>query len=372
MRFNSNGIVLIVIAALFIVGCSSHDTTGKTKENNVQIQDGMILESTYQLIDTWKVNDDDGVKQIHDLNPPNSLDYITDVEWFNKLRLWLRETCDQGPEAFSFPFYPPLMVELMRNDQNCRATCGPFSVAYAGLLLSFDIPVRIVHAFSFSRDSTIESHTFTEVWSDQLQKWIVEDVYLNIFWMDTEGNPVSARELQYEFTSGKDPAEIRVTPRKDMNDPPWTENEMGDFFYRLVICNQSNYFYAYSVPYLEYQKGFLFHLMRPKEDEAQDPGWLAYKEKMMITDSDDLSEIYAPVNQIEIDMMEQKEAYVFNFHNNIFNFDHYEINANSIDWQPFEGEQLILRKDEIQPKEVILIRGVSERNHRTATCSISF
>ncbi len=372
LRFHTIWFVFMMLWLSWCGGCRPQGDAGTAVQYDVHVSDGVIADYTYQALDRWKVDDEEGVRRIRALNPPSVDGNGTDVEWFNALRLWMREESRHGPGAFKLALYPPLMLERIRGDRDYSATCGPFSVAYAGLLLSYDVPVRLVHVYASSQSKPLSSHTFTEVWSEHLQKWVVQDVDLNICWVDARGTLMNAREIQEELVAGKDPAQWRITPRRDPAQTGPLDVMDDDLFYRLVIAFQSNYFRAGNVPYLAHQKGSLFHLSRATESEENDPAWKTYKDNLSITTVHDSKLLYAPVNQIVMEMKEQPKAYAFTLRNNILNFDHYEMRTGMGSWKALKDDGFSCRKKDLGQSQTITVRGVSVRGHVTGPASVRF
>ena len=364
----------LTVCAIFLPGCPSQENRRASPEWTVQIQGGIVDERTYPLLEKWQVNDREGIGRIRKLSPPDASAFSTDLEWFNGLRLWLREHSQHGPEAFKFPLYPPLMIEKMRNDKGYRATCGPFSVAYAGLLLSFDIPVRLVHVYPFSNDGNLVSHTFTEVWSESCQKWIIQDADWNIFWVDEEGSPLSAREVQKLVMPEADNPDRKIFMKRGDDQLEFTpvDSLKGTYFYRLVYAFQSNYFFIGNVPYLAHQKGSLFHACRDDEQETRDEAWMFYKHSLMIPCVQDPSVFYAPVNQIETEAVDKKTAFELRVKNNILNFSYYESRIGNGSWTPLKKERLILRKKDMESGMEVFIRGISRNGHTTKPSIVRF
>jgi hypothetical protein len=372
MRSQTVWFLVMMLWLSWCGGCRPKGDAGTAVQYDVRISDGVIADYTYQALDRWKVDDEEGVRRIRELNPPPQDRYGSDVEWFHALRLWMREASRHGPGAFTVQFYPPLMLEKIRGDRDYSATCGPFSVAYAGLLLSYDVPVRLIHVYSSSQGKPLSSHTFTEVWSEHLQKWVAQDVDKNICWMDDRGTPMNAREVQDELVAGKDQARWRITPRRDTERPERSDVMDGELFHRLVIAFQSNYFHAGDEPYLAHQKGSLFHLARATETEENDPAWKTYKDNLSIRTVRDAKLVYAPVNQIVIGMTEQPKAYDFTLRNNILNFDHYEIRTGTGSWEALKDNGFSCRKKDLGQSQTVTVRGVSARGHVTGTATVRF
>ena len=334
----------------------------------VEIEDATIIEYTNVFIDQITVNDDAGIKKIRQLNPPVYDDYQDEIKWFNALRKWLREETSHGKEAFRFSFYPPSMIEMMRNSKTYSATCGPFSVAYAGLLLSFDVPVRLVHVYSDSSHKSLRSHTFNEVWSEAYQKWIVQDVDQNIFWIDASGTPANSFEIQQDIIKCRQNKNCnQILPHRSYQVTPRLDKISVEIFYRLAISFQANYFRVAKVPYLQYQIGSIFHLKRKDENEKGDQIWIDYKRNMQIKTIEDSSILYAPVNQIKIALIDEEKYFTFALKNNILNFDHYEVLLNSKIFKIMESGQdsFQCKKDAIDKDTIFHIRGVSRNGHKT-------
>ena len=356
-RFSRAGVLLILLLGML----SGPAVCGEAYD--ISLDDGKIAPYTLQLLPIWEVEDEEGLARIHRLHPPSgSAEVRDDLAWFNRLRLWLREKSSHGPAAFRYPLYPPSMIERLRHDEEYSATCGPFSVAYAGLLLAHDIPVRLVHIFAASDTGELSSHTFNEVWSEHHQKWVVQDVDLNCCWLASDGSPLSALELQQAMcgpgTKGLEVAAYRTAGEKMADFPVRRE-----LFYRLVIAFQSNYFRAQGIPYLQYQRGSLVHCLR--EGEQADARWRQYAEMMAIQVTRDQGLLSAPVNQIEIQTVASGEAIRFTFSNNMLNFDQYEVSVGKSGWETLAGDAFSLPTKHCDQGAELRVRGVSGRGHRT-------
>jgi len=368
-------VIFKVILCVLVIGGLFHQNDAKciNIDFDVRIEDGTIFDYTYQILDMLRVDDEEGIKRIRKLNPPTYNNYGNEISWFNSLRIWLRENADHGPEAFKFPLYPPLMIENMRDSKNYSATCGPFSVAFAGLLLSFDIPVRLIHVYRNSSDKELTSHTFNEVWSEENQKWIVQDVDHNIFWMNGEGLPVSSFEIQQEVQRcGKNLRCYHIRPYKSCDGKTISDKILWDIFHRLVISFQTNYYKVFNADYLGHQIGFLFHLRRREEIENNDPNWLNYKKSLAIKSIEDQYLLYPPLNQIEITMFDEGDRFRFCLQNNILNFDYYEVKKPPKKWEKLgHGQGCFYYRKKLCDKEMeIKIRGVSKHGHRTSSWRI--
>jgi len=170
--------------------------------------------------------------------------------------------------------------------------------------------------------------------------------------------------------SGDMPEDDRCTPMIDADRAPSTSPGLEGFFYHLVVSLQSNFFTASGETYLGRQQGFLYHLIRTEESEDQ--AWLSYKGSWGITSIMDPEEIYAPVNQVEIEMAENSDEYIFTFRNNMLNFACYEMKEKTGEWQPMDVDRLAIRKEWTRSGEEIMIRAVSLHGKRSGSATILF
>lgn len=366
------------VLLIILIGIFSYSSAIFAAEHvDIVVTDGEIHDFSYQVLNLMKVDDDLGVKQILILNPPKF--HGDEIRWFNQLRFWLMENKPGGPFDFSVPIYPPRMIRKMRHGDKDSLSCGPSSVAFAGLLLAHDIPVRIVHIYPRSVDHSISSHTFNEVWSEKYQKWIVQDVSHNLFWLDENNIPASTLEIQNEFYNCLDKSECYQIKPVERYDYMFLKNIFSrDYFYRLVVCFRSNYFRC-STGYLQYQIGALAHIPQAllpeqsgiEEMEDDDRNWNAYKKKLGIQRITNVEQIYSPLNQIKIDVLERKTGFLFNLRNNILNFYHYEVRHTSERWEKMEpGKSEFILKKPVKNEICLMFRGVSGRGHITKAWNV--
>ncbi len=142
---------------------------------------------------------------------------------------------------------------------NGRAgVCSDFSQIYNVFCLMADIKVReygVVEKFYNPKFG----HTFNEIFSTQLQKWIMLDVGKGIYYIDqSTQQPLSAMEIFLQLRSNQNPQIISFTSRKE------DDNRLDQIYSSqsipFLITNYSNKTYDhYFNKYQEKVPGFLIN-----------------------------------------------------------------------------------------------------------------
>ncbi|MDQ7774023.1 MAG: hypothetical protein RDU13_10950 [Elusimicrobiales bacterium] len=120
------------------------------------------------------------------------------LETMVALRGWARRQWEPG-QKFRYPPWDALeILDLARRGN--RGFCAQFGVVYAQAAMALGLHARYID---------IVGHFVTEVWSDELGKWVVMDPYVDLHY-ERNGVPLNARELCEVHWGGKEAEVFKV------------------------------------------------------------------------------------------------------------------------------------------------------------------
>jgi hypothetical protein len=141
----------------------------------------------------------------------------TEMEQLMLLRYWVRNQCHRGwanHPALWIPPWDALLILESRDRPDCLVMCTHFSCIFTQCCLALGWNAR--HCI-------LDHHCVSEVWVDQPRKWVMMDTGNSAERADVGlhfergGVPLSARELQQIYRSGKtDAVQVCFTPQRLM------------------------------------------------------------------------------------------------------------------------------------------------------------
>lgn len=106
----------------------------------------------------------------------------------------------------------PIQADLHETYRRIRANgegyCGDFADVYTGLLNAAGVFSRN-WAFSFDGYGG-RGHIANEVWIRGADRWVLLDVFNNIYFVDAEGRPMSALAVRQALLDGRHPAIVAI------------------------------------------------------------------------------------------------------------------------------------------------------------------
>jgi hypothetical protein len=220
----------------------------------------------------------------------NSTSQITELATLNDWvrRQWIHGT--NGPVNLQH-FNAIDIIENAR--KGAQYWCQIASMVFTQTALSMGYQGRLL---SLSLDKGEPGHAVTEVWVDDLNKWVVFDTDFNLYYIDKFGSPLSALELHRVLMSGTaaDLSVIKGAYRPEHFDVENTDAQPLLLpFYRYFYLDMINDWL--SNPYfVGHPKRSDFTSLR-WQDSQDDVGFLDLKPT---TSSE--RDLYWPLNQVEI------------------------------------------------------------------------
>jgi hypothetical protein len=253
----------------------------------------------------------------------NSTSQITELATLNDWvrRQWIHGT--NGPVNLQH-FNAIDIIENAR--KGAQYWCQIASMVFTQTALSMGYQARIL---SLSLDKGEPGHAVTEVWVDDLNKWVVFDTDFNLYYVDKFGSPLNGLELHRVLISGT-AAELSVI--KGRYRPERFDVENTDAqplllpFYRYFYLDMRNDWL--SNPYVVgHPKRSDFTSLR-WQDSQDDIGFLDLKPTTSAE-----SDLYWPLNQVEfrlgVNVSKEKSIELTVYLKTITpNFDRFEVSIN--------------------------------------------
>ncbi|HTU18687.1 MAG TPA: hypothetical protein VMG10_11550 [Gemmataceae bacterium] len=139
----------------------------------------------------------------------------SEMEQLMLLRYWVRNQCHRGWASHPALWIPPwdsLLILESRDRPDCLVMCTHFSCIFTQCCLALGWNAR--HCI-------LDHHCVSEVWVDQHRKWVMMDTGNSAERADVglhfehDGVPLSARELQQIYRSGKtEDVKVGFTPER--------------------------------------------------------------------------------------------------------------------------------------------------------------
>jgi len=120
------------------------------------------------------------------------------LETIVALRGWARRQWEPGSK-FRYPPWDALEILDLARKGN-RGFCAQYGVVFAQAAMSLGLHARYID---------IVGHFVTEVWSDELGKWIAMDPYVDLHY-ERDGTPLNARELCEVHWNGEEDEVFKV------------------------------------------------------------------------------------------------------------------------------------------------------------------
>lgn len=101
---------------------------------------------------------------------------------------------------------------LQRVDEGHRFACVEYSLVLSQALNALSIPARRLWLRQEPYHVGVgRSHVVSEAWIDELERWVVLDGQNGVYWVDTDGTPLGAVELQRRLHTGRQPRHVTVS-----------------------------------------------------------------------------------------------------------------------------------------------------------------
>lgn len=159
-----------------------------------------------------------------------------EFDFFKEYLAWVNKRF--AHDAVNKPSSSDPITILKEADDKRGFTCQEFSILLAAALQAYGYPARVIAILKDNYSyGTGKGHWVIEVWSDELDKWILLDPQNNCYWM-TKKNILNAYELREHLVTGKaTTVEPYVNGRKAPALKSWLE-----YFKVIWIYNNQNYF----------------------------------------------------------------------------------------------------------------------------------
>ncbi len=272
-----------------------------------------------------------------------------------RLCRYVRGKTTFGMGAFRHFLYTPAMLKRLQEGRGDTAmTCGPASMLLVSMCLAHGIEARLVFIYSLAGNE-LRSHTFVEAWGDERQKWFIVDPSFGAIWLNSEGVPADALDLQDEYrrTRGKLDA-FAFQPR-------FEEGEVGracqaefkseflssyfDVIAQSTATDSADPRFALRPgDFLDKMAGCLMYHAADTNRAAAHPGWQRYVLRYGFVEAADRGVWRWRPNQIEIRVLERRpHEVVLSVRHNIAGCDRIEWwRKGSTDRRLLQGDRLVL------------------------------
>jgi len=160
----------------------------------------------------------------------------TDLDLVKHLSLWLQNNIKGGP-GLSEPSEAALDIMLSGKG----GVCSDMAQVFNNFCVINDIKVREWGNTRAPFDTTYGGHSFNEVFSRDLNKWILIDVSNSLFfYAEKEELPLSVVELYENFPKNKQIYFKTFNEAKKVNPKNITKNYLHPDTIPFLICNYSN------------------------------------------------------------------------------------------------------------------------------------
>jgi hypothetical protein len=164
------------------------------------------------------------------------------VEEVVRLRQWVRDQFRYESYLSGYGMFDYEKTISLRKQERGGGICDAFVTFFVGSALSVGIPARVVHLQS----KDWQGHYISEVWVDELGKWIAVDVLLNaLYYLD--GKPVSALEGHLSYRDPRKRGKLKMVRNGSTTQP----NNFGvilERFANISVVNRTD-FKEYGIPF---------------------------------------------------------------------------------------------------------------------------
>ena len=238
-----------------------------SKNSNVDDVNGY----NYNLINSKK----DIPLFFNEINEKIVADYkpTSDFALVKHLSVWLQTEIKGGP-GLSEPSDTALHIMLSGKG----GVCSDMAQIFNNFCVINDIKVREWGTTRAPFDKVYGGHSFNEVYSTDLNKWVLIDVYNSLLFFSDSDNPLSVIEL-YQLLRKKEPVQFKTFNAANIVED---SNVVRNYFHPdtvpFLICNYSNktydtflrytrpHFPVFVVHVILYMLGTSYHYRFPLDD----------------------------------------------------------------------------------------------------------
>jgi hypothetical protein len=160
----------------------------------------------------------------------------SDFEFIKQLSIWLQNNIKGGP-GLSEP--SELALRIMLNGKG--GVCSDMAQVFNNFCVINSIKVREWGNTRAPFDKEYGGHSFNEVFSNTLNKWVLIDVYHGVFfYFEDDDVPLSVLELYDGFPNKRDLCFKSFNTVKGSNDMNISNNYLHPDTIPFLICNYSN------------------------------------------------------------------------------------------------------------------------------------
>ena len=222
-----------------------------SKNSNVNEVNGY----TYNLINSKK----DIPVFFSEINQKIFTEYkpTSDFDCIRHMSVWLQTEIKGGP-GLSEPSDTALQIMLSGKG----GVCSDMAQIFNNFCVINDIKVREWGTTRGPFDSVYGGHSFNEVYSDALNKWVLIDVYNSLLFYANSDVPLSVIEL-FQLLRKKEPVQFKsFNASNKVEDANVTKNYFHPDTIPFLICNYSNRIYdSFLRPTRPYIPVFVVHFI---------------------------------------------------------------------------------------------------------------
>jgi hypothetical protein len=248
------------------------------------------------------------------------------------LRKWLSRQWKDGWDDGRYQYCPPWdalqLLELAKKNLSL-GMCTHYACAYvqAGAAVGFN-----------TRSVIIDHHCVTEVWSNRLGKWVLQDPgpgpgpegYPVGFACKANGQWLNALDVHRALRDGRP---VTAVPYQDLKEPWTLEEKWMKLYVRFAIALRNNHLSRPAPAEIEHGRqqyrwdGYLW--WSPSLDDPEYPEYSQLSNRF--------ADFYWTLNQVAVDL-QQRDArtLIVNLDTLTPNLDRYEAAINGAKWQPVE------------------------------------
>jgi hypothetical protein len=182
---------------------------------------------------------------------------LSDLEKVKKLGIWLQENIKGGP-GLSEPSEKALRTMLYGKG----GVCSDMAQIFNNFCVINDISVREWGTTSAPFNRAFGGHSFNEIYSKELKKWVLIDVYWSFLFYNEENQPLSVIEV---FQLKRDEKEVfykSFNQKKNLKLNTINRNYLNLNIIPFLICDYRNKTYDCFLGYLRpYTPIFMVHFV---------------------------------------------------------------------------------------------------------------
>jgi len=249
------------------------------------------------------------------------------------LRKWVSHAWNDGWHNGKYDYVPPWnaleLLEFAKRSLS-RGMCTHYSCTYVQTAASVGYSVRSV---------IIDHHCVTEIWSEKLGKWMLQDPgpgagpegYPVGFAYKANGQWLSALDVHRGYLEKR---KVQAVPYKDLKEPYVLDDEWMKLFVRFGMPLRNNHLSQPAPAEIEHGAmqyrwdGYLWW-----SDNLDEP---AYPEYSQLTNR--VADFYYPLNVVAVDLQQQdRNTLTVNLATQTPNFLRYEVAINGKPFEPVES-----------------------------------